>query len=576
MIKFILCSILIIFASTPAGFAQQKKSSAQKTTKKVQPKKSTKSKKSSQKQATKKVQSKVNPQKSRMVSPAQQAINEQRALAPALKQSGVKNSAALQRALNLASQKQYEEASRILFSLSRNPRFYEERARIKYILGLMFQEMKMYQAAAFQFVDVVRSNNPSFTRQSLQKLSIVADALNDDTLLNYAIGKINADEFPKANQDMLRFRIGEYLMRKNKFDSAADSFARVQSVSPFYSKAKYMEALSKVKTNDLNGAMRTFKALAEARRESGITDVSRVSAVAGMARVAYQQKNWDLSIELYRQIPKDTEIWHDTLFESSWAHMRSARFRSVLSNLHSLHSPYYEDFYLPESILLRGIVYLYICQYDEMEKTLALFEKIYGPVHYKLEQYVAAHSDPQVYFRDMEKIISNFNTLKEDTQKRENYRIPFLVARDIMREGDFKSTYQYINRLREESAAIESKSNGWRNAPIGIYAKQIIKGRLQSAQKTAGNLARNHIVNMKNEMADLFEQYNFAKYEMINGKKEALKKKIQGKGLKSNQVDDSKNRDFYIQNGFEYWPFFGEYWLDEIGDYYYVGTQGCE
>lgn len=560
---FIINLVALSLICGQLGYAQQKKKT-QKAPAKTAAKKNTKP-------TTKQSAKKTAPS-----SGVVQANQDLQAVSPVLKPSTIKDDAQLQKALQLAAQKNYEAASQILFNLSRNPKFFEERSRIKYILGLMFQEMKMYQTAAFQYVDVIRANKSNFVRQALQKLSIVADELNDDTLLNYAIGKINADEFPKANQDMLRFRIGEFLMRKDKYEQAADSFARVQTASPFYPKAKYMEALAKVKSKDLGAAMRAFTTLAENRKDAGITDTDRVAAIAGMARVAYQQKNWELSIDLYRQIPRDTHLWHDTLFESSWAHMRAARFRSVLSNLHSLHSPYYEDFYLPESILLRGIVYLYICQYDEMEKTLGMFEKIYGPVQYKLEQYTAAHSDPQIYFNEIEKVIKNFESLKADSSQRKNYKVPFLVARDIIREGDFKHTYSYISRLREESAAIESKSPAWKRAAIGVYAKQIIKSRLSTAQKTAGTLARNHMISMKNELTDLFEQYNFARYEMINGKKEALKKKIQGKGLKTAQVDDAQNRDFYIQNGFEYWPFFGEYWLDEIGDYFYVGTQGCE
>ncbi len=490
--------------------------------------------------------------------------------------TALKDDPELKRALSLANQKNYEDASRILFNLSRNPKYFEERSRIKYILGLMFYEMKMYQVAAFQFVDVIRANNSKYVRQSLQKLSLVADELNDDTLLNYAIGKVNVDEFPKANQDMLRYRIGEFLMRKEKYDAASENLSKVQQTSPYYPKAKYLDALALAKANNLDGAMKAFTDLAEERKDSGITDTDRVAAVMGMARIAYQQKKFDLSIDLYRQVPRDTEIWHDSLFESSWAHMRAAHFRSVLSNLHSLHSPYYEDFYLPESILLRGIVYLYICQYDEMEKTLGLFEKIYQPVQTKLDQFTSLNTEPAPYFNEIEKMIRNFDTLKSDVGSRKNYKIPFLIARDIMKEGDFKHTYTYLSKLRGESRAVDQKSATWRRAPVGAYSKQILKGRIETSQKVAGTIVKAHMDSMKAELADLFEQYNFGKYEMLNGKKEALKKKIQGKGLKTAHVDDGNNRDFYIQNGFEYWPFSGEYWLDEIGDYHYLGTQGCE
>ena len=54
-----------------------------------------------------------------------------------------------------------------------------------------------------------------------------------------------------------------------------------------------------------------------------------------------------------------------------------------------------------------------------------------------------------------------------------------------------------------------------------------------------------------------------------------MKKKISEKDLPAEQIDEKSDRDYYIQNGFEYWPFRGEYWLDELGNYHYVGTQAC-
>jgi len=462
-----------------------------------------------------------------------------------------KADAQLAYALNLAKNGDYQGASTRLFNMTRNPQFLAQRMRIKYILGLMFYEMKMYQVAAFQFVDVVRNSDARYLKQSIQKLSLAADQLNDDTLLNYAIGKVNVDDFPKDNRDMLRFRIGEYEQRKEHWDLAADSFSKVPETSPYYPKAKYLEGLVHVKRNDLPAALRAYSSLTESRSTASVTDVDRISGILGMARVYYQAHKWDLAIDMYRQIPRDTDAWHDTLFESSWAHMRAAQFRSVLSNLHSLHSPYYEDFYLPESILLRGIVYLYICKYDEMEKTLGLFEKIYQPVQARLDEYTVQVADPVAYFNEIERVLRNFDVLKADAKARSTYRIPFLVARDIIREGDFKHNYQYILKLRNEDQLVNAMPAPWRRAPIGIYAHNLLKGRLDTSTKVAGNIVRSHMLRMKQELAEMFEQYNFGRYEMLNGRKEQLKKKIQGKGLLASHVDDSKNRDFYIQNGDE-------------------------
>ncbi|MNL23710.1 hypothetical protein D3C87_1451120 [compost metagenome] len=89
-------------------------------------------------------------------------------------------------------------------------------------------------------------------------------------------------------------------------------------------------------------------------------------------------------------------------------------------------------------------------------------------------------------------------------------------------------------------------------------------------------MVKAHLLNMRVELRDLYEQAGFIRYEMINGRKETLKKRIAGKDISEEQIDAEVDRKFYISNGYEYYPFQGEYWLDEIGNYHYLGKQSCE
>lgn len=481
----------------------------------------------------------------------------------------------LAEALQMAKQGKYKEASMRLFQLSLSPRFRDRRMQIKYILGLMLYQMKLNQVAAFQFISVVKDGNNRYLKQSLEKLSLAADALGDDTLLNYAISKVKVDEFPRVHRDMLYFRIGEFQLRSGQVDQAAKSFSRVQRTSPFFSQAKYQEGLALAEEKKVDGAVRAFEDLVASRAGSGITDPSRVAGLMGKARALYQKKSWDESVEAYREVPRDTPFWHDTLFESSWAMLRSGRFRSALSNFQSLHSAFYEDFYLPESLLLRSIVYLYICKYDEMEKVLNLFNRIYRPVYGDVEKALSQGGDSIALFNEAVKVMRDYKAKGEDIN-RKGYKIPFLVVRKIVREGDFQSSYNYIRKLIDERKKIDKMPPDWRNSAIGRYSKKIIQTRIQKARKAAGTQIKAHLESIREELFDLFEQEGFIRYEMINGRKESLKKKIAGKDVEDVQIDEQNARDYYVQNGYEYWPFRGEYWLDELGNYHYVGTQSCE
>jgi TolA-binding protein len=482
----------------------------------------------------------------------------------------------LQAALDLAKNGNYEEASIQLFNLSRSPRYARERMQIKYLLGLMLYDMKMYQTAAFQFVDVVRDGNSSYIKKSLEKLSLAADQLGDETLLNYALSKVQLEDFPADSQDLLRYRIGEFQFKNGEYTRAAANFSAVDRGSALFAKSKYMEGLSFAIQNRNEFALRAYSDLLDFKEKADFTDATRVSAQLGLARTYYQSKDWDNAIQFYRNVPRDTPQWHDALFEMSWAQMRAAKFRSVLGNMHSLHSPYYEDFYIPESLLLRSIVYLYICQYDEMEKTLDLFKKIYLPVRTNLRDVLKANLTPSRYFREMDKFAQNYQALLLKETDRKTLMLPFLVARKIFKEADFSRSYNYIKKLREEKNKMQQLSSRWKTSPVGQYSVKILDRRISRAEESSGMIAKRYVQEIHRDLLELFKQHDFARFEMSNGRKEILKKQILASNTSDRQIDSDNERSFYIQNGYEYWPFQGEYWLDEIGNYYYLGKSRCE
>ncbi len=481
----------------------------------------------------------------------------------------------LKRAMSLAKQGKYMTASAILFKLSASPKYFTQRMQIRYLLGLMLYQMKLYQLSTFQFISVIRDGNSKYVTQSLEKLSLAANELGDDTLLNYAIARVKTESFPAVHKDMLFYRIGEFQLRNSQYLESVRSFEQVPVDSKLYDKAMYMKGLAYAYAEQPSKSVAVFDELLSNKTNSSVTNNARVGAIIGKARAYYQAKKWDESIEAYREVPRDSLMWHDTIFESSWAMLRTGRFRSAISNFQSLHSPYYEEAYIPESLLLRSIVYLYICQYDEMEKVLNLFNKIYKPVYTQTTSYLKTVKNPVQYFNDVVLALKASEADDFDPAKKK-FSVPYLITQKVSREGDFQRTYQYIKKLIAERKRARALPASWRSSGLGKYALQTLDRRVQKARAKGGRQIRTHMLSVRTELIDLFEQEGFIRYEMINGKKEFLKKKVAGKDLPKSDIDSDNSRDYYIQNGYQYWPFEGEYWLDEIGNYHYIGTQSCE
>ncbi len=479
---------------------------------------------------------------------------------------------ALSDALSLVRNGQCESAIPKLYSLSRRNDLAEEKFQIKYILGNCLLEQNFNQIAAFQFVDVIRNGNTKYTRQAIEKLSIAADELGDDTLLQYAINKVQLDNFPEKYKDIIYYRLGEIKLKNNQPQEAILAFQKVASSSRYFIQAKFNLGRSYMESNQPNEALRAFQSILQARGNAPVTDVNRVAAELAIARTYYQAQNWDEAISWYRKIPRDTDFWHDALFEQTWSYLRAAKFRSALSNFQSHHSTYYEEFFIPESLLLRSIVYLYICKYSEMEKVLDLFEKTYGPIRNSLSIFLRDQKDPQRFYQEVE-----IAMLARRSQKPLlGLKIPVNVAKSLTDQGDIKRAFFYLKSLSDERKRIESHPSLSRGA-FANYSFKIINNRQRNTRISIGEMARVHMAKMRTELIDHYEQAGFIRYEMINGQKEQLKKRIAGKEIEGTKsIDEDIKRDFYVQNGYEYYPFEGEYWLDEIGNYHYLGKQSCE
>ncbi|CAN5485023.1 hypothetical protein BH10BDE1_BH10BDE1_24940 [soil metagenome] len=481
----------------------------------------------------------------------------------------------------------YYEASKIFFGLLDKEKNVQRLIQIRFILGRTLQELKLHQVSAFPYYEIIRTEgktNPKnrYVRQALERLTVAGDALESDVLLNYAVKQITEEDFPASNRDMLYFRRGEVRYHDGNFIEAAREFNRVRSNSSFYNRARYSLALALTEANQLEKAESVFGQLAETSSDAGVTNKSRVNALMGRARVLYQRKMFADAIDAYREIPRDTEQWHDALFESTWALLQDGRFRSALSNFHSLHSPFYDDFYQPESLLLRAIVYHYICRYDEMETTLSLFERVYGPVQRDLRATLTSTSPSSAIslYREVRRVDESFSDIrkadKKIRQSKYTLQVPFLVARQVLREGDVRRAMSYIRNLEAERARIAQAPPTWRDSRVGRYAKRVDDRRLEATQIAAGRLIRRHLERIQSDLAGHFEQSGLIRLDMLSGKKEAVKKEIAGKGIVRDQVDDKQDRSFFIQNGYDYWPFKGEFWLDEIGNYHYLGVKACE
>lgn len=442
----------------------------------------------------------------------------------------------------------------------------ESKYKSKYYLGMSYKYLGLKQLAIFQFIQVIKNGNSLWVKKSLTELADLSDSIGDEGSFNYAISKIRISDIPQDKKSRITYRIGRLLVDTRQFKKGADTLSTIPKGDPLYAKARYHMGQAYAELDKTRTALSSFNNAANARSQDGYSDTQRVAALLGRARVFYQMKEWDKAVIAYRMVPKDSPLWKEIFMESAWAMLRSGKFRSAISNFQTLHSDYFSDNFLPESYLLRSIVYLYICKYDELEKVLQQYEGIYSNGLKQLTKYLRTHKNPI----DDYKIIVPQVGRKNLSQK----QIPRFITKEIHESANFKNIHKYLNEISNENKKVSSYPTSWKRSPVGIYSKRLMENRISKTKKKTAQILRSNLYDLQKKLVEFEDQKEFLRFEVINAEKERIKQEIAQENSTSEKTIN-KDRDYYVKNGYEYWPFKGEYWLDELGNYHYVGQASC-
>lgn len=483
------------------------------------------------------------------------------------RESKKSNRGSLKQVEELIAQNRNNEALLSLYRLTASKEI--DQQKIKYLLGITLLNEGYAHLASIQFVDVIRQGQSKYLKLSLDKLVIASGQSGDDSLVSYALSKLDRQQIANSKSDLLFFQIGQKAQQEQNFNEAIAAYNQISEQSSFYFNAQYQVATAhlekKQSETSINLALRLLP------KAKGLND--RYLTLLLIARSYYQKQDWDNSIRYYKMIPRDSIYWSDTLFELSWAQLRAARFRSVLGTLQTLHSAFYENEYHPETLIVRGIVYLYICRFDELQKNLQIFDKQYANFSAQMSQFYNLNANATNKFAS-EILLADM--IRRNKQSSASTKIPYPILRMILKEGDIQRNIKAQEKIRNELSRIDQSKTLKQSASFVNYTRRILNARLKSLTTNLGKITKIHVESKMSEWKSLEEQVSYLKFEMISGKKETIKQKISGKIDTDLTIDKDKSRDFYIENGYEYWPVDSEIWADELGNFFYMGSQQCQ
>ena len=447
----------------------------------------------------------------------------------------------------------------------------EQIALARYWLGLSLYNTGYSQLASYPLVSASQLNKGSISQKALALLVRISDKDKDSTILDYAIKKIEISQINNLGKELFYTKLAENHINNQDDKSAEQELNNALAVNPKNYFANYNLGLIYLKRNEPRKAYKYF----EKNFQNANNAEKRVLANISIARTLYQAKMWPEAVDFYKDIPKNHELFKNALFEQAWAQFRDLRFRAALSTIENLQTPFYDTYFDPESLLLRIIILLYVCHVDDLESSVAVYEKNFRPISKLLSDWETDKKTQEANLKLISEADTNLKYTQAGLQRKYESKIPFFIMRTALSSPHLKTHLQNFKTIQAEKNKFK-KTMLAKNKSFSKFADRVFSNRIKTVQKKMSEGFAKYIEQTKKQMDDYNQQFDLVKYEALNVRKNYFKLTASmTEEQKEKLISVADKRDFYTENGYRYWPFESEYWVDEIGNYQFIGQNRC-
>jgi len=475
-----------------------------------------------------------------------------------------------QAAQQLMARRDYVGAASEYFQSYSSPRAPQEKVYSEWGLGKSLQSLGFYYSASKYFSQIVRRGpspvNPYF-RRALEELGTINStvALGQSHIVQLVRGgKVAPDSIPGKAKGFYFYYLGAEAFEQQKFEKAADYFKKVPGGSVYYSKAQFHLG---VIANRAGAHSRAISFFESARSSGGADEWVREQSDLNIARVHYETKSFTQALQYYAKIPRESDNWLEAIFESSWAFFLMAKHNNTLGNIHTLHSPFFENRFFPESYILQSITYLRLCRYDEVQASLEKFRDRYKPV-----------------FKDISNLLSEFKGKKPEMFRLvyeyrngslNNYKNAWSILDALSRSDAYKEAGRSVRYSDAERARLSGMGGKWGSSGLTEDLKDFLVKKVQVAKLDSGEKLFDQAAASLEYLRTLSNQTKLIQADMFEGRVDTIRRSLNVTQANDRKVFIGGLQPLQIDQQLEYWPFVGEYWEDELGYYVYNLDDKC-
>jgi len=498
-------------------------------------------------------------------------------------------SEALANALRLYQQEHYAQAA-VQFQRIVQGETGDQPANVQkaqFFLGKCFYHLGFYQSALGVFEEIaLMSTGHLYFQTTLQWLAQLSRELPEPAGIIGLVGRYGdsvsvLQEFNKPEtKDLyneLLYLMGRYWYQQGEFGKSRDFFMAIDRENELFVSAVFFAGITYVRERQAQPAAKTFLSIVNKYKDTLFLsdEEERFLNLAwlSLARIYYSTKHWDSAVEAWNKIPQSSEYYLDAQFEESWAFFQVDQYDRALGNIHTINSPYFDEYFYPESVILKAVIYFDRCLYDDAHLTVNDFTKKYEPIQVELQKALAQFQDNKQFFTFL-RDLRQTDDLSKSTKATAGFSPQMLsVIKGALDDRTLLRNLEYVDLLDAEEAKLQKMPPQFAQAAAGQRIAQDIQTARTVAIDNTGNLARSRYERLLAEIQDLLNQTTRIEIEILKALRGELDLEIQTEqeatGPSVEEAEISSDAEHVI------WPYEGEFWRDELGYYRQPVTSRC-
>jgi tetratricopeptide (TPR) repeat protein len=349
---------------------------------------------------------------------------------------------------------------------------------------------------------------------------------------------------------------------REAIDQGVDMVVQVEGESKFFPRAKYLEGLLHYLGGKDQAAVNAFQEVVRIlnpREAQRLDPQLREMAFLSLARIHFGHKQFNRSAYYYDLIDRDSENWLTALFEASWAYYRRGDFEKALGNLLTLHSPFFEREYFPESQLVKAIIYFEACRYGETRDIVDTFYQRFKDVMNEIQRIAESKEAPELLY---DRVVAMQNlALEEGAGDDVTERLVSLALTD----PSIRTARNVVRQTKDAIDLVKQLPVEFRDSKLGRQVADELQELASARAREAGEITRKKFERELYNLKSLLAQALRIKIEVVAAEKAALQARMRGEAT-HDEIVPAVARSV-VGDEQLYWPYEGEYWRDELGTY---------